>query len=77
MRELMPRTIFLLPGVGAQGGSVGDLAPAFVPGRAGGLVSASRSIVFAYEQHGGSPAAAARAQAEELRAAAWALGAGG
>jgi orotidine-5'-phosphate decarboxylase len=77
MRELMPRTIFLLPGIGAQGGRVEDLAPAFAPGRAGGLVSASRSIVFAFEEDGGSPADAARAQSESLRDAAWALGAEG
>lgn len=77
MRELMPRTIFLLPGIGAQGGSVEELAPAFAPGRAAGLISASRSIVFAFEEHGGSPADAARAQAESLREAAWALGAEG
>ena len=32
MRELMPHTPFLLPGVGAQGGDVADLAPAFAPG---------------------------------------------
>ena len=56
-RELMPRTPFLLPGVGAQGGRVEDLAPAFAAGRAGGLVTASRSIVGAHEQHGGEPAA--------------------
>jgi len=77
MRELMPRTIFLLPGIGAQGGKVEQLAPAFEPGRAGGLVSASRSIVFAYQEHGGSPADAARGQAEALREAAWSLGAEG
>ena len=77
MRELMPRTIFLLPGIGAQGGKIEELAPAFAPGRAGGLISASRSIVFAFEEHGGSPADAARAQAESLRDAAWALGAEG
>ena len=77
MRELMPRTIFLLPGIGAQGGKVENLAPAFAPGRAGGLVSASRSIVFAFEEHGGAPADAARAQAESLRDSAWALGAEG
>jgi orotidine-5'-phosphate decarboxylase len=77
MRELMPRTIFLLPGIGAQGGRVEDLAPAFAPGPAAGLVSASRSIVFASEEHGGSPAQAARAQAESLRDSAWALGAEG
>jgi orotidine-5'-phosphate decarboxylase len=75
-RELLPHAIFLLPGVGAQGGRVEDLAPAFAPGRAAGLVTASRSIVRAHEQGAGdaSPADAARAEAERLRAAAWALG---
>jgi len=72
-RELMPRSVFLLPGIGAQGGRVEDLAPAFAPGRAGGLVTSSRSIVFAHERDGGEPAAAARAEAERLREAAWAL----
>ncbi len=73
LRELMPRAPFLLPGVGAQGGRVEDLAPAFAPGRAAGLVTASRSIVAAHEQAGGDPGAAARAEAERLRAAAWGL----
>ena len=74
MRELMPRTVFLLPGIGAQGGRVEDLAPAFAPHRAAGLVTASRSIATAHERSGGAaPPAAARAEAERLRAAAWAL----
>ncbi len=73
LRRLMPRTPFLLPGIGAQGGRVEALAPAWAPGPAGGLVTASRSIVRAHEAGGGSPAAAARAEAERLRAAAWAL----
>ena len=73
-RELMPHTTFLLPGVGAQGGRVEDLAPAFAPGRAGGLVTASRSIASAYLTTGGDPAVAARAEAERLRETAWALG---
>jgi orotidine-5'-phosphate decarboxylase len=74
-RELLPHAIFLLPGVGAQGGRVEDLAPAFAPGRAAGLVTASRSIVRAHERSGAhaAPADAARAEAERLRAAAWAL----
>jgi orotidine-5'-phosphate decarboxylase len=72
-RELMKSATFLLPGIGAQGGRVEDLAPAFAPGRAGGLVSASRSIADAHVNAGGSPAAAARAEAERLRASAWAL----
>ncbi|HVF79798.1 MAG TPA: orotidine-5'-phosphate decarboxylase [Solirubrobacteraceae bacterium] len=73
MRELMPHAPFLLPGIGAQGGRVEDIAPAFAPGRAGGLVSASRSIASAHEATGDQPAGAARAEAERLRAAAWSL----
>jgi orotidine-5'-phosphate decarboxylase len=72
-RELMPHAVFLLPGIGAQGGRVEDLAPAFAPGRAGGLVSASRSVADAHKKMSGSPAQAARAEAERLREAAWAL----
>ena len=71
LRQLMPRAIFLLPGVGAQGGSARDLYAAFGPHPAAGLVTASRSIVNAYGERGGDPAAAAAAAAEELRALAW------
>jgi orotidine-5'-phosphate decarboxylase len=67
LRELMPDSIFLIPGVGAQGGKPEDLAPALAPDRpASILVAASRSIGRADD-----PAAAA----EELRAAVWNLGA--
>jgi orotidine-5'-phosphate decarboxylase len=72
-RRRMPRAPFLLPGIGAQGGRVEDLAPAFAPGRAGGLVTASRSIARAHETTGQDPATAARAEAERLREAAWSL----
>jgi orotidine-5'-phosphate decarboxylase len=75
LRQLMPLTPFLLPGIGAQGGQVQDVAPAFAPGPAGGLITASRGIVRAHEAGGGSPAAAARAEAERLRALAWMLAA--
>jgi orotidine-5'-phosphate decarboxylase len=74
-RELMGSAVFLLPGIGAQGGRVEDLAPAFAPGPAGGLVSASRSIVGAHRARGGDPAMAARAEAQRLREAAWELSA--
>lgn len=73
LRDLMPHAVFLLPGVGAQGGTVDDLAPAWAGHPAGGLVTASRSIVNAYAASGAEPAAAARDAAEELRASAWAL----
>jgi orotidine-5'-phosphate decarboxylase len=72
-RELMGSATFLLPGVGAQGGRVEDLAAAFLPGRAGGLVTASRSIAQAHRTLGGEPAVAAREEAERLRETAWAL----
>jgi orotidine-5'-phosphate decarboxylase len=66
LRELMPDSVFLVPGIGAQGGKPEDLAPAFAPGRpASVLVAASRSIARADD-----PAGAA----EELRDAVWNLG---
>ncbi len=58
----MPRAIFLIPGVGAQGGRPEDLGAAFAPGRAAALVAASRSIAADPD-----PAAAA----ERLRDAVW------
>ena len=71
LRELMPHAVFLLPGIGAQGGRVDALGPAFAPHPAAGLVTASRSIVNAHAERGGDPATAAAEAAEELRAAAW------
>jgi orotidine-5'-phosphate decarboxylase len=62
LRELMPRAIFLIPGVGAQGGRAELLGAAFAPGRAAGLVTASRSIAADPD-----PAGAA----ERLREAVW------
>ena len=73
LRVLMPASVFLLPGVGAQGGRVQDLAAAFAPGPAGGLVSASRGIVDAHRRNGGDPAAAAADEAARLRELAWQL----
>jgi orotidine-5'-phosphate decarboxylase len=65
MRELMPDSVFLIPGVGAQGGRPGDLGAALAPGRpASILVAAARSIAGADD-----PGAAA----EDLRAAVWGL----
>ena len=75
-RELMPRAVLLLPGVGAQGGRVEDLGPAFAPGAAAGLVTASRSIAQAHETAGGEPGAAAATEARRLRETAWVAAAG-
>jgi orotidine-5'-phosphate decarboxylase len=66
LRELMPDSVFLIPGVGAQGGKPEDLGPALADGRpASILVAASRSIARADD-----PAAAA----DQLREAVWSLG---
>jgi orotidine-5'-phosphate decarboxylase len=73
LRALMPAVPFLLPGIGAQGADVAALAPAFAPGRAAGLLAASRSIAQAHETASGTPAEAARAEAERLREQAWSL----
>ena len=62
LRELMPRSIFLIPGVGAQGGRPELLGAAFGPGPASGLVAASRGIAADPD-----PAAAA----ERLRRTVW------
>lgn len=71
LREQMPHAIFLLPGVGAQGGRAEDLGAAFAPHPAAGLVSASRSIVDAHLAQGGDPALAAASAADALRLATW------
>jgi orotidine-5'-phosphate decarboxylase len=57
-RQLLPTAPFLLPGVGAQGGTVADCVPAFT-GPA--LVSTSRAVIFADD-----PAAEAERLAREV-----------
>lgn len=52
LRTLMPHQVFLLPGVGAQGGRPEELGPAFGGRAAGALVSASRSIIYADDPTG-------------------------
>ena len=73
LRDRMPHAVFLLPGVGAQGGRAEDAAPAFAGRRAAALVTASRSIVGPALAAG--DAEAARPAAEALRAASWSISA--
>ncbi|MBB6099560.1 orotidine-5'-phosphate decarboxylase [Deinobacterium chartae] len=49
-RALMPQATLLLPGLGAQGADPAALAPAFLPGGVGAVVSASRGIQYADPQ---------------------------
>lgn len=50
LRELMPAQIFLIPGYGAQGGTIEDIKPAFYKGKTGAIVNSSRGIIFAYQK---------------------------
>ena len=50
LRKAMPRTPFLLPGYGAQGGKADALRNAFAGEGYGALVNSSRGIIFAYSR---------------------------
>ena len=50
LRELMPNSLFLVPGVGAQGGTIADATLAFHEDGWGALVTVSRSIIYAWER---------------------------
>ncbi len=64
IRRLLPRSVLLMPGVGAQGAKPADVVEAFSSGRASALVSISRAVIFA-----DSPADEAKRLAAEI----WAL----
>lgn len=53
LRNRMARQIFLVPGFGAQGGTAGDVAACFDDTGQGALVTASRSVIYAFEGAGG------------------------
>ncbi len=67
LRIQMPRTYFLVPGYGAQGGGAKDVAPCFNKDGLGAIVNASRSIMCAYMKNGGTVGEAARAEAIRMR----------
>jgi orotidine-5'-phosphate decarboxylase len=75
LRAAMPRAVFLIPGVGAQGGKVEDLAAAFSAGRGSALVTVSRALVNAGAEAGTDPVEGARAAASQLRQQLWAVSA--
>ncbi|NNM87958.1 MAG: orotidine 5'-phosphate decarboxylase, partial [Phycisphaerae bacterium] len=49
LRRTLPHTLFLIPGIGAQGGNLQDCAHVFDRAGHGAVISASRSIIFAYQ----------------------------
>lgn len=49
LREIMPRQILLVPGFGAQGGDAETVRCCFAPDGRGAIVSASRSVIYAFD----------------------------
>ena len=71
-RRLLPQSILLLPGIGAQGATPADVARAFTSGPASALVNVSRSVMYAYRQ--GDQAdwrSAAGAEAARVKSEVW------
>jgi len=50
LRKLMPKTMILVPGYGAQGGKSKDLVHFFNEDGLGALINSSRGIIAAYQQ---------------------------
>lgn len=71
-RRLLPQSPILLPGVGAQGATPADVARAFTAGPASALVTASRSVIYAYRETEDDWRAAAAAEAQKLAGEVWA-----
>jgi orotidine-5'-phosphate decarboxylase len=72
-RRLLPQAVLLLPGLGAQGGTPADVARAFTSGPASALVTASRSVIYAYRTGDGEWRTSAAAEAARLRRDVWAV----
>ncbi len=51
LRELMPKSLILVPGYGAQGGAAADIIPCFNNDGLGAIVNSSRGIIFAHLDH--------------------------
>jgi len=67
-RELMPDSLMLVPGFGAQGASAEDSIVAARADGLGAIVNASRSLMYAYlTNFGTAPGVAASAAAEQMR----------
>jgi orotidine-5'-phosphate decarboxylase len=72
-RRLLPRAILLLPGVGAQGASPGDVARAFTSGPASALVAAARSVMYGFRSSGEDWRTGAAHEAARLKSEVWAV----
>lgn len=48
LRDIMPQQIFLVPGYGVQGGGLDDVLPCFKSDGTGAIITASRSVIYAF-----------------------------
>lgn len=67
LRRLMPHAIFLVPGYGAQGAGADDVVPCFDGRGLGAVVSASRSVLYAWQRSGEGDRFAEHARREVQR----------
>ena len=72
-RRLLPRSVLLLPGVGAQGATPADVARAFTSGPASALVNVSRDVIYAFRVSGMDWRSAAAAEASRYAREVWAV----
>jgi orotidine-5'-phosphate decarboxylase len=72
-RRLLPRSVLLLPGVGAQGATPADVARAFTSGPASALVSVSRNVIYAFRVSGMDWRSAAAAEASKYAREVWSV----
>jgi orotidine-5'-phosphate decarboxylase len=72
-RRLLPKSILLLLGIGAQGATPADVARAFTSGPASALVSVSRAIIYAYRTSDEDWRRSAGAAAARLKREVWAV----
>ena len=66
LRERMPQQLFLVPGFGAQGGGLEDVLACFNPDGRGAIVTASRSVIYAFEDCSGEWRSAVETAASEF-----------
>ena len=72
-RRLLPQSILLLPGVGAQGATPADVARAFTSGPASALVNVARDVIYAFRVSGMDWRSAAAAEASKYAREVWAV----
>ena len=70
-RRILPQSVLLLPGIGAQGAAPADVARAFTSGPASALVPVARSVMYAYRAGDDDWRLAAGAEAARVKSEVW------